>query len=218
MYIELTFPFLLTSLLLAGCAEPDPEVVVLPPSRHLAQPDAVPRTPAPTGPIGTVANVRQAEQVKVYGVNRYVDPADSRIMHERHAIYRVEQKPAWVTRSKNQSGEILLGPVLGLHRPEYAPEPLPGETARDLAEAKRGEQDTNNDLQTMRDGQQKLANNVQSLAEQTLDGQRKLTTAIGLLNERMKKLEGQSAANPTPAADTNNVRNDTAGVVVRPGN
>jgi len=217
MYRELIFPFLLTSLLLAGCAEPEPQVVVLPKGRRLVQSDAVPKTATPTSPIGTVANVRQAEQVKVYGVNRYVDPADPRIMHERHAIYRVEQKPAWVTRSKNQSGEILLGPVLGLHRPEYAPEPLPGETARDLAEAKRGVQDASKDLQSMREGQQKLANNVQSLAEQTLDGQRKLTMAVGLLNERMKKLESQPAVSPTPAAD-NNVRTDAAGVVVRPGN
>jgi len=217
MYRELVFPFLLTSLLLAGCAEPEPQVVVHPLGRRLVQSDTVPRTPIPSGPIGTVANVRQAEQVKVYGVNRYIDPADPRIMHERHAIYRIEQKPAWVTRSKNQSGEILLGPVLGLHRPEYAPEPLPGETARDLAEAKRGVRDANKDLQSMREGQQKLASNVQSLAEQTLDGQRKLTTAVGLLNERMKKLENQPAASPTPAADSN-VRTDTAGVVVRPGN
>ena len=217
MYKELAFPFLLASWLLAGCAEPEPEAMVLPPSHQLARPDSAPRTPTPTGALGTVANVRQSEQVKVYGVNRYVDPADPRIMHERHAIYRVEQKPAWVTRSKNQSDEVLLGPVLGLHRPEYAPEPLPGETARDVAEAKRGVQDANKDMQSMREGQQKLASNVQSLAEQTLDGQRKLTTAVGLLNERMKKLENQSAPNPTPAAD-NNVRNDTAGVVVRPGN
>ena len=217
MYRELAFPFLLTSLLLAGCAEPEPEVVVLPPSHRLSQPDSAPRIPSSTGPLGSVANVRQSEQVKVYGVNRYVDPADPRIMHERHAIYRVEQKPAWVTRSKNQSGEILLGPVLGLRRPEYSPEPLPGETARDLAEAKRGVQDANRDMQSVREGQQKLASNVQSLAEQALDGQRKLTTAVGLLNERMKKLESQSAPNPTPAAENNNVRNDMAGVVVRPG-
>lgn len=218
MYRELVFAFMLTSLLLAGCAEPEPQVVVLPSSHRSARSDSVPKTPTPTGPLGTVANVRQSEQVKVYGVNRYVDPADPRIMHERHAIYRVEQKPAWVTRSKNQSGEILLGPVLGLHRPEYAPEPLPGETARDVAEVRRGVQDANKDMQSMREGQQKLASNVQSLAEQTLDGQRKLTTAVGLLNERMKKLESQSTANPTPAADSNNVKNDTAGVVVRPGN
>jgi hypothetical protein len=67
-------------------------------------------------------------------------------------------------------------------------------------------------------GQQKLANNVQSLAEQALDGQRKLTTALGLLNERMKKLEGQPAASPAPTADSNIVGTDPAGVVVRPGN
>jgi hypothetical protein len=207
------FPFLLTSLLLAGCAEPEPQVVVLPAVRRMAHSDSVPTTAAPMGPIGTVANVRQPELVKAYGVNRYVDPADPRIMHERHAIYRIEQKPAWATRSKSQSGEILLGPVLGLHRPEYAPEPLPGETARDLAEAKRGLQDATKDLQSMREGQQKLANNVQSLAEQ-----RKLTTAVGLLNERMKKLEGQPAASPTPTPEKNIVGTDPAGVVVRPGN
>jgi hypothetical protein len=218
MNIELAFHYLLIFLLLAGCAEPEPQVVVLPAGRRLVQSDSVLRTGAPTGPISTVANVRQAELVKVYGVNRYVDPADPRIMHERHAIYRVEQKPAWVTRSKNQSSEILLGPIVGLHRPEYAPEPLPGETSRDLAEAKRGLQDANQDLEAMREGQQKLANNVQSLAEQALDGQRKLTTAVGLLNERMKKMENQPATSPTPSADNNVVRTEPSGVVVRPGN
>jgi hypothetical protein len=218
MYKESILPFLLTASLLAGCAEPEPQVVVLPTGRRLVQSDSVPRAATPTGPIGAVTNVRQTEQVKVYGVNRYVDPADPRIMHERHAIYRIEQKPAWVTRSKNQAGEILLGPILGLHRPEYAPEPQPGETARDLAETKRGLQDANKDLQSMRDGQQKVASNVQSLAEQTLDGQRKLTAAVGLLNERMKKLETQPAASPTPTADNNVARTDAGGVVVRPGN
>ena len=218
MKIELAFPYLLIFSLLAGCAEPEPQVVVRPADRRLVQSDSVPRTGAPTGPIGTVANVRQAELVKVYGVNRYVDPADPRVMHERHAIYRIEQNPAWVTRSKNQSSEILLGPIVGLHRPEYAPEPLPGETSRDLAEAKRGLQDANQDLQSMREGQQKLANNVQSLAEQALDGQRKLTAAVGLLNERMKKMENQMATSPTPGSDNNAVRTEPSGVVVRPGN
>ena len=70
----------------------------------------------------------------------------------------------------------------------------------------------------MRDGQQKLASNVQSLAEQTLDGERKLTTAVGLLNERIKKLEGQTTAGPTPAGDSKIVRTDPGGVVVRPSN
>jgi hypothetical protein len=218
MYIELTLPFLSICFLLTGCAEPQPQVVVLPTGHRVVQSKSGPQVLTPVGPLGTFDNVRQAELVKVYGVNRYVDPADPRIMHERHAVYRVEQQPAWVTRSKNQSGQILLGPILGLHRPEYSPEPLPGETARDLAEAKRSLQDSAKDLQSMRDGQQKLASNVQSLAEQTLDGERKLTTAVGLLNERIKKLEGQATASPTPAVDSNIVRTDPGGVVVRPSN
>jgi hypothetical protein len=218
MYIKLTFPYLITSVLLAGCAQPQPQVVVLPAGHRVVRSASFANTLTPAGPTGTVSNVRQAEMVKVYGVNRYVDPTDPRIMHERHAIYRVEQEPAWVTRSKNQSGQILLGPILGLHRPEYSPDPLPGETARDLAEAKRGLQDATKDLQSMRDGQQKLANNFQSLAEQTLDGQRKLTGAVGLLNERIKKLEGQASPNPIQATDTDVVRTEPGGVVVRPGN
>jgi hypothetical protein len=218
MYIKLTFPYLITSVLLAGCAQPQPQVAVLPAGHRVVRSASFANTLTPAGPTGTVSNVRQAEMVKVYGVNRYVDPTDPRIMHERHAIYRVEQEPAWVTRSKNQSGQILLGPILGLHRPEYSPDPLPGETARDLAEAKRGLQDATKDLQSMRDGQQKLANNFQSLAEQTLDGQRKLTGAVGLLNERIKKLEGQASPNPIQATDTDVVRTEPGGVVVRPGN
>jgi hypothetical protein len=189
MYRELVFPLLSIGLLLTGCAEPQPQVMVLPTGHRVVQSKSGPQVLTPVGPLGTVANVRQAELVKVYGVNRYVDPADPRVMHERHAVYRVEQRPAWVTRSKNQSGQILLGPILGLRRPEYSPEPLPGETARDLAEAKRGLQDSAKDLQSMRDGQQKLAGNVQSLAEQTLDGERKLTTAVGLLNGALRNLK-----------------------------
>jgi hypothetical protein len=219
MYRQLFFPYLATSLLLAGCESKSPQAVVLPAGRRLVQSDSGSKgSAAPVGPMGTVANVRQTELVKVYGVNRYVDPADPRIMHERHAIYRVEQQTAWITRLKNQPGAVLLGPILGLRRPEYSPEPLPGETARDLAEAKRGLQDTNKDLRSMRDGQEKLASNVQSLAEQTLDGQRKLANAVGLLNERMKKLEAQATPSPTPVADANVVRTEPGGVVVRPAN
>src|SRR6478609_8494857 len=71
-------------------------------------------------------HLRQSETVKAYGINRYVDPADSRLVHERHAIYRLEQHPAWITRSPRSPPEVLLGPVVGMSKPEFAPEPLPG--------------------------------------------------------------------------------------------
>jgi hypothetical protein len=198
---------------LAGC-QSEPQMVVVPAVRP-SPPAAIAQGSQSHAPVGTAANVRQSETVKVYGVNRYVDPVDPRIMHERHAIYRVEQQGSWITRANTSQGEVLLGPVLGLHRPEYAPEPLPGETARDLAEAKRGLLDDANDLHAMRESQEKLAGNVQSLAEQTLDAQRKLTGAVAVLNERLKKLESQAAASPTPSVDTGATSRKDTGVVVR---
>jgi len=41
------------------------------------------------------AKVRSDESIKEYPVGRYVDSADSRIMHERHAVYRQEQDAEW---------------------------------------------------------------------------------------------------------------------------
>jgi hypothetical protein len=191
--------------------------MVVVPAVRPSPPTAIARGSQSNAPVGTAANVRQSETVKVYGVNRYVDPADPSIMHERHAIYRVEQQSAWNTRANTSQGEVLLGPLLGLHRPEYAPEPLPGETARDLAEAKRGLLDNSKDLRAMRESEEKLANNVQSLAEQTLDAQRKLTGAVAVLNERLKKLESQAAPSPAPSVDTGAKTGTDTGVVVRSG-
>src|SRR5579864_4972429 len=114
MNVRLIFPFLSISFLLAGC-EDQPQMVVLPSGRGFVRPVSTANAATTVGPIGSAANVRQAELVKVYGVNRYVDPTDPRILHERHAIYRVEQQTAWITRAKKQQGEVILGPLLGLH-------------------------------------------------------------------------------------------------------
>jgi small-conductance mechanosensitive channel len=190
---------------------------VVVPSLRPSPPVPVTMTPKSNAPFGTLADVRQSEAVKVYGLNRYVDPADPRMMHERHAVYRVEQQSSWVTRSRTRQGQVLLGPIFGLHRPEYAPEPLPGETARELSEAKRGLQDNNKDLRAMRDSQEKLASNVQSLAEQTLDAQRKLTGALAVLNERLKKLESQSVASPAPSVHTGAATRSDTDVLARSG-
>jgi hypothetical protein len=113
-------------------------------------------------------------------------------MHERHAIYRVEQKPEWVTRSAQNQTEVLLGPILGLRKAEYAPEPLPGETARDLVETHRGLEEANKGVQAVRENQEKLAGSVESLAKRTAEVQQKLTTIVSVLNERLKRLEGDT--------------------------
>jgi hypothetical protein len=151
---------------------------------------------AGAAPVGAVGNLRQSETVKVYGMNRYVDAGDSRIMHERHAVYRLEQRPAWVTRSPRNQNEIILGPIVGLRKPEYAPEPLPGETSREIFQARRGIQDANEGMKEVRESQEKLTSSVEAIAKNTAEAERKLTAVVSVLNERVKHLEGDNS-NPT---------------------
>jgi hypothetical protein len=150
--------------------------------------------------------VRQPEVVKVYGVNRYVDPGDSRVMHERHAIYRLEQQPGWTTRSPRSQNEVILGPIVGLRKPEYAPEPLPGETIRELAEMKRSALQSSQDFGMMREGQSKLASGVETLAKQTAEAQQKLTSVISVLNQRLDRLENAGSKDNQPAANAADIQ------------
>ena len=75
--------------LLFGCAQSKPQAVIHPVRTMAPAAKAEPSSSLPTLPIGTMRNVRETESLKVYGMNRYVDPSDPRVLHERHAIYRV---------------------------------------------------------------------------------------------------------------------------------
>ena len=71
---------------IAACQSQPTTVIV--PARHDRSTPPKPDSPASrAAPPGSVATVRQGELVKVYGVNRYVDPSDPAIMHERQAIF-----------------------------------------------------------------------------------------------------------------------------------
>jgi hypothetical protein len=174
-----------------------------------------------SAPFGAPGNLRQSETVKVFGMNRYIDPADSRVMHERHAIYRLEQQPAWITRSPKYQPEMILGPIVGLHKPEYAPEPLPGETSREIFQARRGIQEANEGMNGLRESQLKLTSDVEAIAKNTAEGERKLTAVISVLNERVKHLEGDSsvaAGGDPPQAKTTGSGDGGGEVIVRSPN
>jgi Small-conductance mechanosensitive channel len=217
MYIKyVRFAIFMEFVLLFGCAQPKPQAVIHPVRTIKSIVKAKQNSSLPNAPIGTVRNVRESESVKVYGMNRYVDPVDPRVLHERHAIYRVEEQPHWVTQNDGKENAILLGPILGLRNAQYAPEPLPGETARDLVETKQGLQDANRDIHAIQQNQEKLATAVQSLAEQTLDAQRKLTNVVSTLNGRLQKIEGSSDETvDKPSVNENKV--PAGGVVIRKG-
>ena len=191
----------------AGCRSGGPEEApvawprVPGPPLEFASGTCVPLTrPAP---LGSLSSVRRPEQVKVYGVNRYVDPADSRVLHERHALYRIERPAGWVARQPDHEGEILLGPVLGLRRAEYRPEPIPGETAQALVQQRRTLEETTAGIRNLQEDQRRLSASVERLAAQSAEAQQKLTTIVSVLNGRLKRLEsGEEAGRPeAPAED-----------------
>lgn len=202
--------------LLLGCARSKPQVVL--PARTISPAGKTAEgRPPQNAPIGTAQNVRESESVKVYGMNRYIDPSDPRVLHERHAIYRIEQQPHWVTQTDRNQNGILLGPILGLRNAQYAPEPLPGETARDLVQTKQGLQDANRDIHVIQQNQEKLATTVQSLAEQTLDAQRKLATVVSTLNGRLQKLEASTDEKTDGSGGTSDNKVPPEGVLIRKG-
>lgn len=217
MYIStLRFTAWLEFALLFGCAQSKPQAVIHPVRTMAPAAKSEQSSSLPTSPIGTIRNVRENESLKVYGMNRYVDPSDPRVLHERHAIYRVEQQPRWVTQSDRHENGILLGPILGLRNPQYAPEPLPGEAARDIVQTKRGLQEASLDIHAIQQNQEKLATTVQSLAEQTLDAQRKLANVVSTMNGRLQKLEGGSEETADGSGGSEN-KVPAGGVVIRKG-
>ena len=104
------------------------------------------------------------------------------------------RQPNWVTRSRSSQEQVLLGPLLGLKRPEYTPEALPGETARDLAKTKQDLKTNEEALHNLQQNQQDLTRNVETLAAQTVDSQKKLTEIVAVLNDRIKQLETDRAS------------------------
>jgi hypothetical protein len=181
----------LAVVVLAGC-QTRPSTVIVPAGSRQTIP-----------PVQKIAEVvrpaagghwRQSEIVKIYGINRYLDPADGRVMHERHAVYRLEQQPSWITRAPGNQNEVILGPIVGLRRPEYAPEPQPGETSREIFQARRGIEEANQEMKDLRESQEKLTSGLEAMAKNTAEAERKLTSVVSVLNERVKHLEGDSSA------------------------
>ena len=71
-------------------------------------------------PVGSQDNVRFGEVVKAYPIERYRDPADPRMMHERHVIYRVENTPAWKLQA-NRNQQIIVGNLVTDQRSSLRP-------------------------------------------------------------------------------------------------
>jgi hypothetical protein len=166
----------------------------------------------------SAGELREPGSIKVYGINRYIDPADARIMHERHAIYRLEQQPTWISRSPKTGHEMILGPIMGLKKAEYAPEPLPGETSREIIQARRGVEQASASINAVRESQEKLASSVEALAKGTAEAERKLSSIVSMLNDRVRHLEAEGGNDREDRSQGSQMESSEPGVVVRPPN
>ena len=144
--------------------------------------------------VGRVGNVRTGEIVKAYGANRYVDPADPYVMHERHAIYRVEEGSGWVMQTPPGGRGIILGPVVGLKNPEDAPAPREDEIRRELLSSREALQKNNEELGQIRQNQEGMGQYMKESAE----AQAKLALIAESLNKRLKKVEQRTGTDKEP--------------------
>lgn len=114
------------SLFLTGCQTSQNELCWSPKvPEHLL--------PCPVGeiPIKNEAHVLLPATVKAYAINRYVDPADPRIMHERHVLYRMEEDPHWKL-AVNSKRQVLIGNIYSDSKLNYNPALMNKELALEL--------------------------------------------------------------------------------------
>jgi hypothetical protein len=135
--------------------------------------------------IAHVGNIRTGEVVKAYGVNRYVDPANPNIMHERHSIYRIEEGPGWVMHTPQGERGVILGPVVGLKNPEDAPAPRNSEIKRELLTARQALQKNNDALAQVRQNQESMG----QFMKQSAEAQSKMALIADNLSRRLKQVE-----------------------------
>lgn len=159
-------------------------------------------------PDGDIDGVRYGEVVKVYAANRYVDPTDPRTMHERHAVYRVEQDPEFVLNAKRRKQETILGPVVGLRRPEYAPAAQSNEIGREVLTTRQNSEALTAAVSSMARNQAIMADQMQKNAATTGRTEANLGKALIEVNRRMEGIAKRQreadlarGAAPGPEAD-----------------
>lgn len=107
---------ILIALITCSCrSNPGPKPTVV---RVSSAPTGTKSMPEPRVPV------RYPESVSVYAVSRYVDPSNSRVLHESHDVYRVEQDPTW---NLNTPPGVHSGPPVALIDPAYHPAPTNGD-------------------------------------------------------------------------------------------
>ena len=179
--ILISLPFLLVA-----CAAKPPRVVDM----------TTGFVPGMTLPSDSMESVRYAENIKTYPMGRYVDPNNSRIMHEGHPIYRVEKTAKW-NLHPNEPVAVPLGPVTHVRDSARAASPIGDEL---VAELNRQKEATKTVIQGGQVVSQKLGElttalqKTQQVAAQNVE----LKQDVNSSKKRLDALEEELRKQPTP--------------------
>ena len=153
-------------------------------------------------PSKGVESVRYAENIKSYPLGRYVDPGNSRIMHEGHSIYRVETTPKW-NLHPNEPVSVPLGPVIRIRDSARTTSPVGDEL---LAELNRQKEATKTVIQGGQVVSQKLGElttalqATQQVAVQNAQLKQEVNTTKQRLDALEEELRKQPATTTAPAS------------------
>jgi hypothetical protein len=187
--ILISLPFLLVA-----CATKPPRIVNM----------TALSLPGTTLPSDGIESVRYAENLKSYPLGRYVDPNNSRIMHEGHSIYRVETTPKWNLRP-NAPVAVPLGPTVHVRDSARHSSVVGNEL---VAELNRQKEATKAVIQGGQIVSQKLGDlasslqQTQQIAAQNAQFKQEVNTTKQRLDALEDELRKQQAAKPTPTINT----------------
>lgn len=153
----------------------------------------------PEHPNVSVSAVRSNEIVKVYDIGRYVDPVDCRVMHERHAVYRLESASGWKLQPPVGQNEILLGPIVGLRRAEYHPEPVAGELGQQIQQTRRDAEVAASTTEVLKSQLEGLQQRMNDDAARQNENNAMIVEQIRQLREELKKREATPTGSPSPS-------------------
>jgi hypothetical protein len=164
-------------------------------------PRAVPGTTLPSNGIETV---RYTENIKTYPLGRYVDPNNSRVMHEGHSIYRVETTAKW-NLHPNEPVAVALGPTIHVSDSALHAAAVGDEL---VAELNRQKEATKTVIQGGQVVSQKLGElttalqKTQQIAAQNVQLKQEVNTTKQRLDALEEELRKPRTITPAPAGKT----------------
>jgi len=192
--------YLIPVLLLSACASNRRPFVV-------QMPRPVPGTTLPTEGI---ESVRYSENLKAYNVGRYVDPNNQLVMHERHAVYRVETTAQW-NLHPNAPATVALGPAVQIVDPARVDGPTTAEVIAEVNRQKEATQTVIEQGKRLNDSLTQISSALDA-SKQVAEQNRQLKTEIDLTKHRLDLLETEirdrQQANPAQRGTPGNTNQD----------